>query len=199
MVWSVPLSNCDAGCSFLRFQIEPVQDFIRQARSARDLWTGSYLLNYLIAKAMFAVARPVGPESSVHPQLLGVPLVDWFAKPAGFRGDEKRPDFSKDRLTPNLPNRFLALVPQDWRDPQGRTIAQVAEQAVKDAWQEIEERVCKGICEQMGWTRVLPPANCRERLIFGRAGTRGMGDEKCSLIKSSIFITWSQPDKHCVG
>ena len=108
-----------------------MQDFIRQARSTRDLWAGSYLLNYLIAKAMFAVARPVGPESIVHPQLRGVPLVDWFAKPAGFRGDEKRPDFSKDRLTPNLPNRFLALVPQDWRDPQGRTIAQVAEQAVR--------------------------------------------------------------------
>ena len=54
------LSNCDAGCSFLLFQIGPVQDFIRQARSTRDLWAGSYLLSYLIAKAMFAVARAVG-------------------------------------------------------------------------------------------------------------------------------------------
>ena len=164
-----------------------------------NLWTGSYLLNYLIAKAMFAVARPVGPESIVDPQLRGVPLVDWFAKPAGFRGDEKRPDFSKDRLTPNLPNRFLALVPQDWRDPHGRTIAQLAVKAVKDASQEIEERVRKGICAQMGWTRILPPASYRERLAFGRAGTGGMGAEKCSLIKSPIFITWPQPDKHCVG
>lgn len=35
--------------SLLKFQIGPVQDFIAQARSTRDLWSGSYLLSWLVA------------------------------------------------------------------------------------------------------------------------------------------------------
>jgi CRISPR-associated protein Cmr2 len=138
------LSTCETGCSFLLFQIGPVQDFIKQARSTRDLWAGSYLLSYLIAKAMFAVARSVGPESIVYPQLRGVPLVDWFGfgKDAQFWNDEKRASFKKygvreELLTPNLPNRFLALVPKDWKNTDGKSIATVAEEAVRNAWQEI--------------------------------------------------------------
>jgi CRISPR-associated protein Cmr2 len=33
--------------AFLLFQIGPVQDFIAQARSTRDLWSGSYLLSWM--------------------------------------------------------------------------------------------------------------------------------------------------------
>jgi len=35
--------------SLLKLQIGPVQDFIAQARSTRDLWSGSYLLSWLMA------------------------------------------------------------------------------------------------------------------------------------------------------
>ena len=35
--------------SLIKFQIGPVQDFIAQARSTRDLWSGSYLLSFLMA------------------------------------------------------------------------------------------------------------------------------------------------------
>jgi len=34
--------------AFLLFQVGPVQDFISQARSVRDLWSGSYLLSWLV-------------------------------------------------------------------------------------------------------------------------------------------------------
>ena len=36
--------------SLLKLQIGPVQDFIAQARSTRDLWSGSYLLSWLMEK-----------------------------------------------------------------------------------------------------------------------------------------------------
>ena len=36
----------------LKLQIGPVQEFIAQARSTRDLWSGSYLLSWLIAAGL---------------------------------------------------------------------------------------------------------------------------------------------------
>lgn len=42
--------------SLLKFQIGPVQDFIAAARSTRDLWSGSYLLSWLVAAGI--KARP---------------------------------------------------------------------------------------------------------------------------------------------
>jgi len=151
------LSTCDTGCSFLLFQIGPVQDFIKQARSTRDLWAGSYLLSYLIARAMFAVAKAVGPESIVYPQLRGAPLIDWF----GFGGegqfwsDEKRASFKRggvreELLTPNLPNRFLALVPKGWSNSSGQTIAELAKAGVERAWREIADAVHDSIEEKLG-------------------------------------------------
>ena len=151
------MSTCNAGCSFLLFQIGPVQDFIKQARSTRDLWAGSYLLSYLIAKALFAVAKAVGPESIVYPQLRGVPLIDWFGfeSDGQFWSDEMRSAFRKDGvreelLTPNLPNRFLALVPTDWKDADGNSIATVAENAVHKAWRIIADSVHDSIRDGVG-------------------------------------------------
>ena len=41
----------------LVFQLGPVQDFIAQARSTRDLWSGSFMLSWLMAHALNAVVR----------------------------------------------------------------------------------------------------------------------------------------------
>ncbi|MBP7948958.1 MAG: type III-B CRISPR-associated protein Cas10/Cmr2 [Verrucomicrobiales bacterium] len=151
------LSTCDAGCSFLLFQIGPVQEFIKQARSTRDLWAGSYLLSFLISRALFAVAKAVGPESVIYPQLRGVPLIDWFGHCAEgqFWCEEKRAAYKFDGvreelLTPNLPNRFLALVPKDWRSADGKSIAQVAEEAVLQSWREIANTVHDAIHSRLG-------------------------------------------------
>jgi len=151
------LSSCDKGCSFLLFQIGPVQDFIKQARSTRDLWAGSYLLSFLIAKALFAVAKAVGPESIVYPQLRGVPLIDWFGfgLDGQFWSDEKRAAYQnqgvrEELLTPNLPNRFLALVPTGWTDAAGDSVAKVAANAVEKAWKEIAKNVQDAIHALVG-------------------------------------------------
>ena len=42
--------------AFLKFQLGPVQDFIAAARSIRDLWSGSYLLSWLMAAGMKALS-----------------------------------------------------------------------------------------------------------------------------------------------
>lgn len=105
----------------LLFSLGPVQDFIASARSTRDLWSGSYLLSYLISSALGKIAQDLGPDHVIFPNLLDQPLLDLqlkelFSGPGfsektiweGFRyEDENLPKL----LTPSLPNRFLALLP----------------------------------------------------------------------------------------
>jgi len=107
---------------FLIFTITPVQSFIATARKTSDLWAGSYLLSYLIYKAIEVVMENYGPDHIIFPNLLGQPLVDRWLKD---KFDGKFNIFTEDwfsnfqtncqldeKLTiANFPNRFLAIVP----------------------------------------------------------------------------------------
>lgn len=62
--------------AFLMFQIGPVQEFIAQARSTRDLWSGSYLLSWLMAHAIKALTDRIGPDAVLYPFLRAQPLFD---------------------------------------------------------------------------------------------------------------------------
>ena len=62
--------------AFLKVQIGPVQDFIAQARSTRDLWSGSYLLSWLMTAGLKALSGEIGPDAVVFPNLRGQPLFD---------------------------------------------------------------------------------------------------------------------------
>ncbi|MBM3838171.1 MAG: type III-B CRISPR-associated protein Cas10/Cmr2 [Verrucomicrobia bacterium] len=90
--------------AFLIFQVGPVQDFIAQARSTRDLWSGSYLLSWLTMHAIKAVADQCGPDAIIFPGLKGQPIYDFLER----RLDLQRHD--NEVLIPGIPNRFLALV-----------------------------------------------------------------------------------------
>ncbi|MCO5050702.1 MAG: type III-B CRISPR-associated protein Cas10/Cmr2 [Verrucomicrobiae bacterium] len=131
-------TGCNGKPAFLLFQIGPVQDFIAQARKTQDLWSGSYLLSLLIAQAMLAVADQIGPDAIIFPQLRGLPLADFHWWKRGYLGDLKfRASHPNELLTPNLPNRFLALVPTD----QGTELAQTAAAAVHQTWNDIAAKV----------------------------------------------------------
>lgn len=111
--------------AFLIFQMGPVQTFIEQARSTRDLWSGSYILSWLVAHAIKAVTDEVGPDALIFPALRAQPLFDLLhrdrlysrIKFSSQKGTEeslwdRMRLFHEIILTPNLPNRFLAVVPE---------------------------------------------------------------------------------------
>lgn len=129
--------------AFLLFQLGPVQEFIAQARSTRDLWSGSYLLSWLMAHAMKAVSDQIGPDTIIYPNLRGNPLFDWLnrntLKKACFDTSmnyfdsvtrDNKTAFETLVLTPTLPNRFLAVVPHDFNPKH-------VEQALINEWEAI--------------------------------------------------------------
>ncbi len=130
------------------FQLGPVQDFIAQSRSTRDLWSGSFLLSWMMMHAIIFVAEECGPDAIVFPSLRGLPLYDWVnrerLKKAKFKG--RAAEFRSfwdvmgmggfgmqdDVLTPNLPNRFLAVVPSGF---DGKKVVA----ALENEWKNIHE------------------------------------------------------------
>jgi CRISPR-associated protein Cmr2 len=141
----------------LLFQLGPVQDFIAQARSTRDLWSGSYLISWLMAHAMKAVSDRVGPDAIIFPSLRGNGIFDalhrerYYATP-WQSGDGTPAETTWERLlqdqggsdkmadwllTPTLPNRFLAIVPQG----QGPELAEQARVALVGELKAVGEAV----------------------------------------------------------
>lgn len=149
------IDNGELKPSFLVFQLGPVQDFIAQAKSTRDLWTGSYLLSWLIAHALKAVTDETGPDSIIFPSLRGQPIYDLLHKDfyeSIKYGKDSLWDrmYKKDKdgkstinegmqrlLTPTLPNRFCAIVPET----QAADIARKAEKSIKNELAEIGDSV----------------------------------------------------------
>ncbi|OHE80441.1 MAG: type III-B CRISPR-associated protein Cas10/Cmr2 [Verrucomicrobia bacterium RIFCSPLOWO2_12_FULL_64_8] len=91
--------------AFFIFQVGPVQDFIAQARSTRDLWSGSFVLSWLTMHAIKAVADRCGPDAIIFPSLKGQPVYDFLEHRLGLSPHDN------DVLVPGIPNRFLAVVP----------------------------------------------------------------------------------------
>jgi CRISPR-associated protein Cmr2 len=122
---------------FLLFTIGPVQDFIAQARTTRDLWSGSYLLSYLISHVLKQISLDFGPDHVIFPNLCDVPLIDLMLKDEVWResstsdGNDLFTAFNYDKssdeqqrlLTPALPNRFLAVLPATMAEHQHRGAA----------------------------------------------------------------------------
>jgi CRISPR-associated protein Cmr2 len=136
--------------AFLLFQIGPVQEFIAKSRSMRDLWSASYLITFLISKALATVADELGPDVVIFPNLRAVPLLDWWwSQESGLFPDEYLSLGSgrlhrNELLMPSLPNRFLALIPGG---TYGRQIAASAETAVRYLWRDIANTVHRNISE----------------------------------------------------
>jgi len=132
--------------AFLLFQIGPVQDFIAQARKTQDLWSGSYLLSFLIAQGMLAIADQIGPDAIVYPLLRGIPLADWHwkAKDTLRDGDDLHVH-PNELLIPSLPNRFLAVVPAACADE----LARLAAEKIRSRWNSIAEAVRAWLDQQL--------------------------------------------------
>jgi hypothetical protein len=81
----------------LKLQIGPVQEFIAQARSTRDLWSGSFLLSWFMAAGLHQLeecdAKIISPA--------------WNEQSLGKLRNKLPVDFEK-ALVLNLPNVLLA-------------------------------------------------------------------------------------------
>jgi len=142
--------------AFLKLQLGPVQDFIAAARSIRDLWSGSYLLSWLMAAGMKALSAEVGPDAVIFPNLRGQPLFDlhWRKELWGKVGISDQTSAwdsirwsNRHLLTPNLPNVFLAVVPADRASHLGRTV----KDAIEEEWKRIAASVWEE-CKAVGLT-----------------------------------------------
>ncbi|EKD27920.1 MAG: Crispr-associated protein Crm2 family protein [uncultured bacterium] len=130
--------------TFLVFQLGPVQSLISQARSTRDLWSGSYLLSWLTGIAIKSVTDALGPDNIISPSVRGVGVFDLLHRESIYEKAEVWDFFYNkisDLLTPSLPNKFLALVPSG----KAKELALNAEKSVKEALKEIGEDCWKWI------------------------------------------------------
>lgn len=124
--------------AFLSFSLGPVQSFIAASRSARDLWTGSYILAYLAFQAMVPVLEAHGPSALVFPSPRGMPLIDGWLEQQGV----KSPSHSEEaRLTPCLPNRFLAVVAAGENGDQAHALAKLCEEFCHESWFNLARQV----------------------------------------------------------
>jgi CRISPR-associated protein Cmr2 len=106
---------------YFHFTIGPVQGFVAQARRTRDFWAGSFLLSWLATVAMREVEHQGGT--------LRFPLPDpGFLAALQGRGGDKPP------LQGNVPNRFIAEVPESFSPT-------AVSAAVQDAWCGLADQV----------------------------------------------------------
>ncbi|NLF59811.1 MAG: type III-B CRISPR-associated protein Cas10/Cmr2 [Lentisphaerae bacterium] len=175
------MASALAGCAvngklqpaLLLFQLGGVQEFISQARSTRDLWSGSYLLSWLMAHAMKAVSDQVGADAVVFPNLRGNGIFDALHRESiyekkMFISQDKRQESLWQRMlaeknnvvnklsadqanpatqwltTPTLPNRFLAVVPAD----RAESLAQAAANALKQELKTIGDAVWEWLAKE---------------------------------------------------
>ncbi|MCD6335099.1 MAG: type III-B CRISPR-associated protein Cas10/Cmr2 [Candidatus Latescibacteria bacterium] len=181
------IENKSMNPALLLFQLGGVQEFIAQARSTRDLWSGSYLLSWLIAHALKAISDEVGPDAIIFPNLRNNGIFDMLHREIldgeTFKhGDtavmtlwecmlEEKGDYApRLLLTPTLPNRFLALVPAS----KAEKLAKAAEEAIQKELQHIGDVV---------WTWIETTA----------AGTLDERDKERWYYQIEMFpvITWA--------
>lgn len=122
----------------LHFSIGPVQEFVAQARKTRDFWVGSFLLSYLSGLAIIEVLE--GNGEIVFPAVTDQgKIVDPLLKT--IEALKKGVKIQKEPSIATLPNRFMAIVPEDF-EPQR------CADAVRSGWGKIAQAV---------WERFVKP------------------------------------------
>ena len=124
------------------FAIGPVQTFIAQARTSRDLWTGSFLLADLALHAMRPIVDRYGPDQILYPDLHRNPRVDrhWADEQiAGRLHGVLHDDANPSTFAALLPEKFVAVLPRGGAghlDPMRKVLAE-CEEAVQVRWAEL--------------------------------------------------------------
>lgn len=164
----------------LRVSLGPVGDFIKQARTSRDLWISSFLLSDLAWHAMRPLVERYGPDCIVYPDLRANPRVDvWLA----LTRPEVLPEDQRDPATyaAVLPDAFVALVP---RGGAGHLqpledLGEACKRAVEQRWADLHG------CVKTWLEKALTKPN------DGRGGSgvwQAIWDRQCGVCP--IHVTW---------
>jgi CRISPR-associated protein Cmr2 len=158
--------------AFLLFTIGPVQSFISKARKTSDLWSGSYMLSYLIWESMKILVEDeeLGPDVIIFPNLFGQPLVDrwlyfeifknspfanfneprfkeWFEKWRIYEKENKSDD-EKDLARKLEEKLTIANLPNRFLAviPYDKNLAERCENSFRKKLENLAEKVYKKVC-----------------------------------------------------
>jgi CRISPR-associated protein Cas10/Cmr2 subtype III-B len=182
--------------AFLKLQIGPVQDFIAAAKSVRDLWSGSYLLSWLMAAGLKALSAEVGPDAVIFPSLYQQPLFDlqwrdelWNRVSIGDKTIWDSWNYpNKDLLVPNLPNVFLALVPAN----RSAELGALVERAIRDEWNKIGQ-ACWDYCDSAVYNG--SPLTSDEPGLFSRSERKTRFEKQASQFLQTSWVAEPWPEK----
>lgn len=133
--------------SLIAMAVSPVQEVIAQARKTRDLWAGSYLLSYLIYRAIERVGLKYGFDAIIYPYLRGIPFVrDTLENIKGVKfGDFYILPSMSDKVA-SLPNIFVAVVPTEDAEP----VLRECKESLTGSWKELCDKACRKITPEKG-------------------------------------------------
>lgn len=135
------------------FSLHPVQSFIEESRTSRDLWVSSFLIADLASHAMLPIIERYGPDAVIYPDLRGNTRVD------NWLHDHHPEALPQGRGYPAtyaalLPNTFTAILPGgggEYLKPIEEVAAQCA-QRVEERWHNLELTVRRAnILKASGW------------------------------------------------
>lgn len=130
--------------AFLKFSIGPIQSFISTAKRTEDHWMGSYLLSYLMSKAIEVIIDEAGPEHIIFPYIKGQPLIDRFLKEKySIEPISLSPQPEQEIKIPSLSNIVFTILP--WNN--SKCIAEKMKEKVQKTWVDLSETV-KSECEK---------------------------------------------------
>jgi CRISPR-associated protein Cmr2 len=120
-----------ADSALVAFRIGAVQSFISRSRTVRDLWVSSAIINWLTVQAMDAIYHGDRERAGEKPTF----ITPWLPEPplAFLVGGRKYP--------PSVPNRFLAVVPNDPGAALAKRLAADAVTACRNAWEKLASDV----------------------------------------------------------
>ena len=124
------------------FALHPVQTFIEESRTSRDLWISSFLIAELTWSAMLPIVEQYGPDCIIYPDLRGNPRVDnWLYQ--NQRGALPTNFGYPITYAAVVPNTFTAILPGGGKDHLRRIdeIAADCSLRVQQRWQELAEQV----------------------------------------------------------
>ncbi len=143
----------------LSFEVGPVQTVLNEARSARDLWTSSYLISDLAWHSMVPVIEEVGMDSVVYPDLRGNPRADrWLKDHREIVVPLWGQDYDPTSRAAVIPDHWMAIVPEGPIEgiPAVSELAKKCQAGFEHRWGELTQRVWKAIEALRAWQSELP-------------------------------------------